>query len=113
MDYEEIRSIVQEGLKDGLISKPNRRDVVKKEVIIKPTKTKLQVKESPCFKLCNARKDEILDWHAKGWSQRQIAKELGMSPFPVARFFKAQGIKLVVGAYNRDPNKTYGRPKPI
>lgn len=102
INYKQIKSIVQKGVEAGLISAPvpMRRHYVVTETHKKPKKQR-----SNKLDICEARADELLVWYSQGWTQIQIAKELGMSYGPVATFFRKRKMKFKVGAYKRKPKE--------
>lgn len=104
INYQEIVSVVEYAREFGLISDPI--PMTRDTTVIESDNPM-----SPQMQICQSRRDEIINWYDKGWTQKAIANELGMSSGPVSKFFKAEGISFVVGVYKRDPNKTYGRPR--
>jgi hypothetical protein len=85
INYTDIKSIVQYGVRAGLISEPipMKRD----EIVKRPSSWGVPYsKKSWAVKICESRREEILTWVDEGQSQAQIANKLGMSTGPVSRF---------------------------
>lgn len=101
INYKEIKSIVQKGVEAGLISAP----VPMRRHYVTETHKAPKKKRRNKLDVCETRADDLLVWYSQGWTQIQMAKELGMSYGPVATFFQKRKMKFKVGAYKRKPTK--------
>lgn len=110
INYSEIKSIVQYGVRAGLISDPvpmKRNEIVKKKSAWGVPYTK----KSWALEICESRREDILAWVNEGQSQAEIASQLGMSTGPVSRFLLAEEISPGTGKYERRVGRPYGRTK--
>lgn len=102
INYNEIKSIVEAGVKSGLISAPQpmRRNYVVTETYKSPKK-----KRRNNVDVCEERADELLEWYRQGQNQGEMANQLGMSRGPVAKFFRSRNMKFKIGDYKRKPKE--------
>jgi hypothetical protein len=102
INYKQIKSIVQKGVEAGLISAPvpMRRNYVVTETHKSPKKQRPNKLD-----ICESRAKDLLVWYKQGWTQGEMAAELGMSKGPVAKFFRNRNMAFKIGAYVRKRHK--------